>query len=74
MRLQLHLSPRFGSRTRVVCSLTAACLAALMPLSANAQYVSTNLVSNASGALQQDANLIDGWGLVSLPTTPRASL
>ena len=70
--MRVHSSPRAGFRTRVVCSLATAlsCLAALLPLSANAQYVSTNLVSNAAGALQQDPNLVDGWGLVSFPTSP----
>jgi len=70
--MRLHSSPRSRFRTRVVCSLATAlsCLAALLPLSANAQYVSTNLVSNAAGALQQDPNLVDGWGLVSFPTSP----
>ena len=71
--MRLHSSPRSRFRTRVVRSLSTAALcwlAALLPLSANAQYVSTNLVSNAAGALQQDPNLVDGWGLVSFPTSP----
>ena len=69
--MQFHSSPRSGFRMRVVCSLATAlsCLA-LLPLSANAQYVSTNLFSNAPGALQQDPNLVNGWGLVSLPASP----
>ena len=70
--MRTHSSPRSRFRTRVVCSLAAvlSCLAAFLPLSANAQYLSANLVSNAPGALQQDPNLVDGWGLVSFPTSP----
>jgi uncharacterized protein (TIGR03118 family) len=42
----------------------------LLCSSASGQYVSFNLVSNASGALKTDTHLIDGWGLVSFPTSP----
>jgi hypothetical protein len=70
--MRVHSFPRSAFRMRAVCSLATAlsCLAALLPLGANAQYVSTNLVSNAASALQQDPNLVNGWGLVSLPTSP----
>jgi uncharacterized protein (TIGR03118 family) len=70
--LRTHSSPRSRFRSCVICSLAAvlSCLAAFLPLSANAQYLSTNLVSNATVALQQDPNLVDGWGLVSFPTSP----
>lgn len=69
--MRVHSFPRSGFRTRVVCSLATAltCLA-LSPLSARAQYVSTNLVSSATGAVQQDPNLINGWGLAAFPTSP----
>ena len=46
------------------------CLSMLAP-SAQAQYQRTDLVSNQAGAApSQDQHLINGWGLVSLPTSP----
>ena len=64
--MRVHLSPYSVFRTRVVCCLAAAlsCVA-LLPLSASAQYVSTNLASKAT-----DPNLVNGWGLTSFPTSP----
>jgi len=35
-----------------------------------AQYLATNLVSNAPGALQTDPNLVDGWGLTAFTGSP----
>lgn len=69
--MQVHLFARSSHATRVLYSLVAAifCLA-LLPTAANAQYISTNLVSNAPGALHQDSNLVDGWGLATLPGSP----
>ncbi len=70
--MRVHSSPCSRFRTRVVCSLAIAlsCLAALLPLSANAQYVSIKLVSNTPGAVQQDPNLVDGWGLAAFSNSP----
>ena len=66
-----HSSPRSRFRTRRICSLaTAFFWVMLMPLGVSAQYVSTNLVSNATGALLQDPNLVNGWGLAAFPTSP----
>ena len=69
--MQVQLASRSALRTRVVCCLAMAltCLA-LLPLSAKAQYVSTNLVSNAPGAVQQDSNLVNGWGLTAFSFSP----
>jgi uncharacterized protein (TIGR03118 family) len=61
----------FGRTTGVACFLAVAlCCFTFLPLRANAQYVSTNLVSNAAGALHQDPNLVNGWGLAAFPTSP----
>jgi uncharacterized protein (TIGR03118 family) len=64
--MRTHLFPYSVFRTRVVCRLAAAlfCLS-LLALSASAQYVSTDLASNAT-----DPNLINGWGLTSFPFSP----
>ena len=36
-----------------------------------AQYIRTDLVSNQAGVAEnQDEHLINGWGLVALPTSP----
>ena len=54
----------FRGASVVVASL---CLS----LFAQAQYQRTDLVSNQAGAAPlQDQRLVNGWGLVSLPTTP----
>jgi uncharacterized protein (TIGR03118 family) len=46
------------------------CLSMIAP-SAQAQYQRTDLVSNQAGAAPlQDQHLVNGWGLVSLPTSP----
>jgi len=45
------------------------CLA-LLAINAKAQYVSTNLVSNTPGAVLQDSNLVDGWGLAAFSGSP----
>lgn len=68
MRVHLFLHFRFA---RFVCSLAIAlsCLAFLLP-GAAAQYRADNLVSNTTGALHQDPNLVDGWGLTLFPTSP----
>src|SRR5215469_4377248 len=65
--MQGQLAPWSRVRTRVACSVVALTCLALLPLSAKAQYVSTNLVSNTPGALQQDSNLVNGWGLALFP-------
>jgi len=46
-------------------------LAILIPGLASAQYVRTDLVTNSgAGGTIQDSHLINGWGLVSSPTSP----
>lgn len=52
--------------------LTVACSVALYPRNASAQYTATNLVSNSSiyKPLNMDPNLVDGWGLAALRTSP----
>jgi uncharacterized protein (TIGR03118 family) len=43
----------------------------MFPAPAHAQYQRTDLVSNQAGAAPlQDTHLVNGWGLVSLPTSP----
>ena len=55
-----------GSHTTVA----ALCLSMLAP-TAKAQYQRTDLVSNQVGATPvRDQHLVNGWGLVSLPTSP----
>src|SRR5258708_7273264 len=55
---------------------SASAVAAFLSLSmftapAQAQYQRTDLVSNQAGAAPlQDGHLVNGWGLVSLPTSP----
>jgi uncharacterized protein (TIGR03118 family) len=51
--------------------LTGLVLTALTVLTASAQYQRTDLVSNQPGvAPTTDPHLINGWGLVALPTSP----
>ncbi len=65
-------------QSKFVCPLFrgASAVAALLCLSmftapAHAQYQRTDLVSNQPGAAPlQDNRLVNGWGLVSLPTSP----
>src|SRR5258708_21110123 len=46
-------------------------LAVLLPVLAFAQYTRTDLVTNSgAGATVEDANLVNGWGLVSTMTSP----
>jgi uncharacterized protein (TIGR03118 family) len=46
-------------------------MAMLVPNLASAQYVRTDLVTNSgAGGTIQDSHLINGWGLVSTPTSP----
>src|SRR5246127_5645709 len=55
-----------GSQTAVA----VLCLSMLAP-KAQAQYQRTDLISNQAGvAPVQDQHLVNGWGLVSLPTSP----
>src|SRR5215472_4305188 len=68
--MRVQLASRSGFRTRLACCLAALTCLALLPLSANAQYVSTNLVSNAPDVLQQDSNLVNGWGLAFFQDSP----
>jgi hypothetical protein len=67
----VHAPLRSGVRVRVFQLILSAlsCLA-LLPLPAEAQYMSTELVSNASGAIQTDTHLVNGWGLTSFATSP----
>ena len=61
------VSSLFGGASVVAASL---CLSMFAP-SAQAQYQRTDLVSNQAGAAPlQDQRLVNGWGLVSLPTSP----
>ncbi len=61
------ISSLFGGASVVVASL---CLSMFAP-SAQAQYQRTDLVSNQAGAAPvQDQHLVNGWGLVALPTSP----
>src|SRR6266446_4272444 len=51
--------------------LTVPVLIALIITTASAQYKRTDLVSNQSGvATFTDSHLVNGWGLVALPTSP----
>jgi uncharacterized protein (TIGR03118 family) len=51
--------------------LTLPILVALIITTASAQYKRTDLVSNQSGvATFTDSHLVNGWGLVALPTSP----
>jgi uncharacterized protein (TIGR03118 family) len=51
--------------------LTVLVLVALTITTASAQYKRTDLVSNQSGvAPTTDPHLVNGWGLVALPTSP----
>ena len=46
-------------------------LAVLLPVLTFAQYTRTDLVTNSgAGATVEDANLVNGWGLVSTMTSP----
>lgn len=56
----------------VVSNTAAAALCLLMiATTAQAQYQRTDLVSNQAGVTPvQDQHLVNGWGLVSLPTSP----
>jgi len=52
-------------------ALPVLALATLLPGLASAQYVRTDLVTNSgAGGTIQDSHLINGWGLVSSPTSP----
>src|SRR5438309_3931401 len=51
--------------------LTVPVLIALTITTASAQYIRTDLVSNQPGvAPTTDPHLVNGWGLVALPTSP----
>jgi uncharacterized protein (TIGR03118 family) len=61
------VSSLIGGASVVAASL---CFSMFAP-SAQAQYQRTDLVSNQAGAAPlQDQRLVNGWGLVSLPTSP----
>ena len=52
-------------------ALPVLALATLIPGLASAQYTRTDLVTNSgAGGTIQDSHLINGWGLVSTPTSP----
>ncbi|HWG59033.1 MAG TPA: TIGR03118 family protein [Candidatus Acidoferrales bacterium] len=60
------------ARAKILQCLAAICVAALLlPAVAFGQYKQTNLVSDTGtdGAVM-DSNLVNGWGLVSSPTSP----
>ena len=62
-------SPRKRFLTLLILSVSS--FPVLVSLRASAQYVSVSLVANTSGiALHTDPHLVDGWGLVSFPTSP----
>ena len=63
--MRVHAFPQFAPKPHVCSLATIVVCLALWPQCASAQYVSTNIVSNAPGALQQDPNLVNGWGLAS---------
>src|SRR6266576_3929907 len=50
--------------------LTVPVLTAVMISTASAQYQRTDLVSNQGIAPTTDPRLVNGWGLVALPTSP----
>ena len=55
---------------RAVYAVAAICCSMFTPAT-HAQYLRTDLVSNQAGvAPHQDQHLVNGWGLVSLPTSP----
>jgi uncharacterized protein (TIGR03118 family) len=67
----LHVSLRRWLGARVLgLFFTAVCCAALLVSQASAQYSTTYLVSNVPGAVHQDSNMIDAWGLAALPGSP----
>jgi hypothetical protein len=69
--MRVHVSSPSGLRTLVICLLatTLSCLV-LLPLSASAQYVATNLVSNAPGALLQESESGQRLGAYRLSDQP----
>ena len=66
------VQPRFGRSLFGGASAVAAFLClSMFPAPAHAQYQRTDLVSNQAGAAPlQDPHLVNGWGLVALPTSP----
>ena len=68
--MRVHAFPPFARKPHVCSLATIIVCLAFWPRCASAQYVSTNLVSNAPGALLQDPNLVNGWGLAAFPTSP----
>lgn len=63
--------PAFSGPMAVVIAIVFFCFA-LAPSPASAQYSAVNLISN-TGALSPvatDPNMVNAWGLVSLPTSP----
>ena len=56
---------------RGVSAVAAFLCLSMFAAPAQAQYQRTDLVSNQAGAAPlQDQHLVNGWGLVSLPTSP----
>ena len=57
---------------RMAKAALVVCFLALFVSSAAAQYSAVTLVSNTSvlTPIHMDANLVNGWGLVSSPTSP----
>ena len=65
------LSRFAGSVSRSAFFLSALICLSMFAAPVSAQYVRTDLVSNQAGvAPLQDEHLVNGWGLVSLPTSP----
>jgi hypothetical protein len=65
------LSRFAGSVSRGAFFVSALMCLSMFAAPLSAQYVRTDLVSNQAGvAPTQDDHLVNGWGLVSLPTSP----
>ena len=65
------LSRFAGSVSRSAFFVSALMCLSMFAAPVSAQYVRTDLVSNQAGvAPTQDDHLVNGWGLVSLPTSP----
>ncbi|HZC65394.1 MAG TPA: TIGR03118 family protein [Candidatus Dormibacteraeota bacterium] len=60
-----------GILSRGALAVSAFACLAMSVTPASAQYKRTDLVSNQAGAAPtQDGHLVNGWGLVALPTSP----
>ncbi len=68
----MQVQSRFaGSRSRGAFGVSALLCLCTVVTPVFAQYIRTDLVSNQAGvAANQDGHLVNGWGLVALPTSP----